>query len=242
MQAGKHVLCEKPITISLEEMDAMIDTSQKHQRVLAEAFMYRHHPQTRIAREWVNNGSLGEVFLIQGVFNFMLNRPENYRRDPKLGGGCLWDVGVYPMSYAQYMFGGPPVTVSATQWIGETGIDEAFSGQLRYTGDRVAQIGSSFRSPYYNHIEVFGTLGRLSLNQPFAPMDRNRHMVFSPKDGDPFDIKVPVQELYIGEVQDIHTAILEGNPTLISLEESRNHVRTVLALYKAASAQQVVQL
>lgn len=240
MQAGKHVLCEKPMAVSLAKIDAMIDASQRYQRVLAEAFMYRHHPQTRIALEWVRNGSLGEVFLIQGVFNFMLTRQEDYRRVPELGGGCLWDVGVYPLSFAQYLLGCPPLYVSASQWIGESGIDETFNGQMHYPGDRMAQISSSFRSPFYTHIEIIGTQGRISLNRPFASMDCERRMIYFPKDGNPIEIPVPEQELYIGEVEDIHAAIMDGTPTRISLEESRNHVRTVLALYQAARSQQVV--
>jgi xylose dehydrogenase (NAD/NADP) len=240
MQAGKHVLCEKPITISMAEMDAMMAASQQYQRVLAEAFMYRHHPQTRIALEWARNGSLGDIFLIQGIFNFNLNRQEDYRRIPELGGGCLWDVGVYPLSFAQYIYGSPPLSVSADHWIGESGIDESFSGQMRYPGDCVAQISSSFRSPFFNHVEIIGTQGRISLNRPFSAMNAERRMIYFSNEGKPFEIPVPKQELYIGEVEDMHAAIVDGAPPRISLEESRNHVRTVLALYQAARTQQVV--
>ena len=106
LQAGKHVLCEKPFAISLEEVDQMIAASRQTGRCLAEAFMYLHHPQMAVVKEWVDSGRLGEITLVRGVFNFKMDNLENVRLEPAYGGGCLWDVGVYPLSFAQYVFGG----------------------------------------------------------------------------------------------------------------------------------------
>ena len=163
MQAGVNVLCEKPFTITMMEVDAMIAASKETGKVLAEAFMYRHHPQTKIAGDFVKSGKLGEVAVVRGVFNFSMN-PEgrdkanpNVRLVPEWGGGCLWDVGVYPLSYAQYIFGGTPDWVFGSQWVGEFGVDETFCGQMGYPGGGMAQISSAFRSPFHTHIEIIGT-------------------------------------------------------------------------------------
>ena len=243
MEAGVHVLCEKPFAITLDEVDAMIAASQRTGMALAEAFMYRHHPQTILAREWVQEGRLGEVVMIRGTFSFKLDDPGNVRMVPEWGGGALWDVGVYPVSFAQYILGGPPVRVSATQTLGPSGVDEAFAGHMTYSRGALAQVSCSFRSPWYSYAEVLGTEGRLVLNRPFAGMDDGKkHLFFHDKDDRSHAIYVKRQELYIGEVRDMHTAILDGKPNLVTLQETRDHVRTVLALYEAARTQAEVQL
>ena len=248
LQAGKHVLCEKPFAISLAEVDAMIAASRASGRALAEAFMYRHHPQTKLAGEWVRSGRLGEICVVRGVFNFGLSearrKPEDLdvRLVPEYGGGCLWDVGVYPVSFAQFIMGRPPEAVASFQWVGETGVDETFTAQMQYSGDRLAQAASAFRSPFHSHIEIIGTQGRLVLTKPFVGLDRGRKMTFFPDSGESEELKVPRKELYLGEVEDMHAAILDGASPYISLEESRNHVRTLLALYEAARTGQVVHL
>lgn len=243
MEAGVHVLCEKPFAISVAEVDAMIAASRRTGCNLAEAFMYRHHPQTKIAGEWVQDGRLGEVSVVRGVFNFDLGGDrENVRMIPEFGGGSLWDVGCYPMSIAQFLMGGPPERVSAVQWSGPTGIDETFAGQMIYSGARLAQITCAFRTPFFSQAEVIGTQGRLLLTRPFIGMDDGRGMFFYPEEGEVVEVYVPEKELYLGEVEDMHRAILDNEPNYLTLEESRDHVRTLLALYEAARTGQVVAL
>lgn len=243
LEAGVHVLCEKPFAITLEEVDAMIAASQRTGKALAEAFMYRHHPQTKAAKEWVREGRLGEVVMIRSTFSFRLGDPSNVRMVPEWGGGSLWDVGVYPVSFAQYVMSALPERVSAAQSLGPSGVDEAFVGQMVYKDGVLAQVSCSFRSPWYAYAEVLGTNGRLVLNRPFAGMDDGKkHLFFHDKDDRSHAIYAPRQELYIGEVRDMHEAILEGKPNYLTLEETRNHVRTVLALYQAASTQTEIAL
>jgi len=212
----------------------MIETSHLTGKVLAEAFMYRHHPQTKIVGEWVRSGRLGEISLVSGVFNFKIMQRDDVRLVAEYGGGCLWDVGVYPLSFAQYVFGGPPSTVLGMQWTGDTGVDETFVGQMRYPGDRLAVIASSFRTEFHINMEIFGTEGRLSLSRPFSAMDNNRHLLFYSNKGKAKEVLVPKQELYIGEVEDMHAAILDQAPNYLTMQETRNHICTTLALYESA--------
>lgn len=236
MQHGKHVLCEKPMAISLAEIDEMTAVSERTSMVLAEAFMYRHHPQTKLVGEWVQSGRLGDVTVVRGVFNFRFASRENIRLVPEWGGGCLWDVGIYPLSFAQYVMGGPPAVVMGAQWVGPTGVDETFAGQMQWEDGRIAQITSAFRSPFYTFAEVIGTDGRLALNYPFVGQEKSdRRLMFYPADGEPEEVPVPEKELYLGQVEDLHAAILESKPNYLSLAESRNHVRTALALYDSAA-------
>jgi xylose dehydrogenase (NAD/NADP) len=243
MQSGIHVLCEKPFAITLEEVDQMIETSRQTGKVLAEAFMYRHHPQTKIVGEWIRSGRLGEISLVTGAFNYKMYKRDNARLVPEYGGGCLWDVGVYPLSFAQYVLGGPPNTVFGMQWIGDTGVDETFAGQMSYPGNRFAQIASSFRTEYQTTMEIIGTEGRLSLSRPFSQLaDDDRHLMFYPNKGKVREVHVPEQELYNGEVEDMHAAILDQTPNYLTLQETRNHIRTALALYESARTGKVISL
>jgi predicted dehydrogenase len=248
MQAGVHVLCEKPFAITLMEVDAMIAASKETGMVLAEAFMYRHHPQTKIVGEFVKEGKLGEISVVRGIFNFSMD-PDgrkkenlNVRLVPEWGGGCLWDVGVYPLSYAQFLMGGPPEWVYGSQWISEHGIDETFCGQLGYTGGKLAQISSAFRSPFHQYIEIIGEKGRLEITRPFNQLEQGRRLTFFDVAGKAEEIPVPQEYLYLGEVEDMHAAILDGSPSYLTLAETLNHVKTVLALYESARTGKAIRL
>jgi len=242
LQAGVHVLCEKPMALSLQEVDAMIQASQASGCALAEAFMYRHHPQTKLVAEWVRDGRLGDLCLFRGMFNFSIPSRNDIRLVPEYGGGCLWDVGVYPLSFAQFIFGQAPQRASGSQWLGDTSVDETFAGLLEYPGNRLAQIASSFRSPFYTHAELIGTKGQLVIEHPFVGLDHQPIMVFHPVEGDPQKIQAPGKELYLGEVEDMHAAILDGVPNYLTLAESRDHIRTALALYESACTGKIVHL
>jgi predicted dehydrogenase len=242
LQAGVHVLCEKPFALSLEEVDQMIAASQQYNRVLAEAFMYRHHPQTKKVGEWVQSGKLGKITLVQGIFNFKVANQENVRLKKEYGGGSLWDVGVYPLSFAQYVYGGPPEAVLGMQQQGQTGVDLVFAGQMMYPGGGLAQISSSLCTPLHTSIEIIGQNGRLSLNKPFVGLDEGRSIIFFPTEGEALEIDVEEKDLYLGEVEDMHAAILDGAKPYLDLLETRNHVHTILALYESASQNKIVTL
>ena len=241
LHSGKHVLCEKPFALSVADVEEMTAVAQQSNRVLAEAFMYRHHPQTKMAGEWVQDGRLGDITLVRAIFNFSFRTRQNIRLVPEYGGGSLWDVGVYPVSFAQFIMGGAPEWVMGDQWLGESGVDEVFAGQMHYGNGRMAQISSSFRTPYHTFAEVMGTEGRLTLTRPFTNVEHSQ-MHFHPADGAPQLITIPDEYLYLGEVDDMHTAILDGQPNYLTLAETRNHVRTVLALYESARSGHLVKL
>ena len=252
LKAGVNVLCEKPFATSLEAVDAVIKAREKSGLVVAEAFMYLHHPQTRIVGEWVQDGKLGEITTITGAFNYRMGeegrKPNalNVRLVPEYGGGCLWDVGIYPLSYTLFLMGRAPDWVFGCQVLGPTGVDEGFAGQMGFqtAGGRevLVQITSSFNSPLHTFMKISGSKGRLYISRPFANLDRNPEVVFTNSKDQSRKIRVPKQSLYQGEVEDLEAAILDGKRTLISLDETRNHVLTALALYKSARTGQVVKL
>lgn len=240
VQAGKHVLCEKPLTLTLEEMDAIMAAAQRHNRVVAEAFMYRHHPKTLAAKKVVESGDLGKINLIRGSFSFVLDRPDDYRNKPDQGGGSLWDIGCYPVSYTRYLLGLEPLEVFGWQVTGGSGIDETFVGQMRFPGDIYAQFDSSFTVPYHTFMEVIGTGGTLVIPTPFAP-GKKEPLVLS-RDGKNKTITIPGEELYLGEIEDMASAALDGKPARMSLQDSRANLAALLALYQSARTGQPVSL
>jgi predicted dehydrogenase len=252
LHAGIHVLCEKPFATSLKDVDAMISASQESNCFLAEAFMYRHHPQTKLIGEWVTSGRLGDINLIRASFTFFIPEEErlpekkDVRLIPEYDGGALWDIGVYPISISQFVMAGPPKWVFGCQWIGKTGVDEVFTGQMGFLDNQgkevLGQISCSFNSPFHTYLEIFGTEGKLAVTRPFSRMEKGGQMLFTNEGGKTQKIKIPKKSLYLGEVEDLQNAILDGSTPLISLEETRNHIRTTLALYESARSGGVVHL
>lgn len=232
LRAGKHVLCEKPLTLTLDEADAMIAAAQETGNVLAEAFMYRHHPQTLKVKEVADSGALGQIQLIKGAFTFTLTREGNYRRIKEMGGGSIWDVGCYPISYARMIVGEEPVEVSGWQVEGPDGCDDSFFGQMRFRNGVHAQFDSGFTSPFRSYIEIVGSEAVLTVPQPFKPgLECEVYLARGDKQE---TIKIKGQELYLGEVEDMCDAILLGRPPRIPLADSRANIRVVLAFLESA--------
>ena len=202
--------------------------------------MYRHHPQTLKAKELVADGSLGKLQLVKGSFTFMLTHENDVRLDKKLGGGSIWDVGCYPISYARTMIGAAPLEVFGWQVTGPTGIDMSFIGQMRFPNDVHAQFDCGFASPPHAFIEIVGTEGTLNIPIPFLPEKKEK--IFLTRAGKTAPIEIKGQELYIGEVEDMADAILLGKSPRVSLEDSRINTATILALLKSSQSGKVVAL
>ena len=242
MQNGKRVLCEKPFALTVEEVDRVRAVSEETGMVITEAFMYRHHPQAKMAGEIIRSGALGEVTAVRGVFSFKMGSRENVRLVPEWGGGSLWDVGCYPMSMAQFLLGGAPQWVFGDQWLGPEGVDDVFMGQMHYEDGRMAQFSCGFRTPEHAYVEVLGTNGTLKINEPFKPKLSGNDFLFENEDGQVEEIAVAAADLYLGEIEDLQAAILDGAEPYLSLAETRDHVRTIVALYESAASNAPVQL
>ena len=234
IEAGKHVLCEKPFTTTVEEIDVLLSLLKVRPRVVAEAFMYRHHPQTLGVKALIDAGAIGEVMTLRGSFSFTQSRGGDVRLNKDLAGGSLWDVGCYPVSYARTMFGEEPVEVFGWQTLGPSGVDEMFAGQLRFGSGKVAQFDSGFRVPFRTNMEIVGTEGIIVVQAPFKPLADSP--VYIGKASDQLEqVTLPSGDLYQGEIEDMADAILDGKSPRISLQDSRNNVATLVALYKSAA-------
>ena len=232
VEAGKHVLCEKPLALSLDEVGAMTVAAEKHGRIVAEAFAYRAHPQTLKVKQIVDSGKLGKVKMVRGSFSFVLTNPDDYRWKPEMGGGGLWDIGCYPLSYTRCVLGAEPLEVFGWQVTGPTGVDEAFAAQLRFPGDVYAQLDCSIKIPYHVFMEIVGDEGTLSIPQPFNT--GARETLYLTRAGKTATVVVKGPESYVSEVEDLADAILLGKPPIVSLADSRLNTAAILALFESA--------
>lgn len=231
-QAGKHVLCEKPLALTVEEVDAIAAAAQQAGVVVMEAFMYRHHPQTLKAKELVESGAIGKLQLVRGSFTFNISNESDVRLNPSLGGGSIWDVGCYPISYARLIVGAEPLEAFGWQITGVSGVDETSTGQLRFPNDVYAQFDCGFRTPRRTHLELVGSEGGLTIAHPFNP-GLNEQILLINGDKEQV-ITVPGEELYQGEVENMADAILHSHAPRMSLADSRSNVAAIKALLRSA--------
>lgn len=165
---GKAVLCEKPFTVNARETEQLIGVARTERRFLMEAMWTRFLPVMIQARAWIQSGAIGEPRMVQSDFGFRAEIHEEHRLfSPEFAGGGLLDVGVYCVSLASMVFGGPPVTVKGLAHIGETGVDEQNAAVLGYSGGGLALVSSAIRTNTPQEARIIGTDGMILLHPPF---------------------------------------------------------------------------
>jgi xylose dehydrogenase (NAD/NADP) len=238
LEAGKHVLCEKPIALAAHEVDAIADACARTGRIAVEGFMYLHHPQVLRTLEIVGSGVLGPIELINGTFSFLLTDDGVVRVDPTMGAGSLWDVGCYPVSMARRIVGREPDRLDAWARFDERGVDRTFLGRLHFPGGPFAQFDSGFAAPHRERIEVVGRDATLVLDHPFLPPPYGPQASLTMwRDEEPTAIEVPEADQVLAEVEDLTAAILDGTPPRVDLAFSRGNIATLFDLDRAARAE-----
>jgi Predicted dehydrogenases and related proteins len=235
LEAGKHVLCEKPLALDVAEVDAIAAAAGRTGRIAVEAFMYLHHPQIRRAVELARNGALGKLELVNGTFSFLLSSVDDPRLGPELGGGSLLDVGCYPVSMARRIAGEEPDRVAAFARFDSAGVDRTFIGQLHFPGGLLAQFDSGFAASDRERVEIVGSDARLVLASPFLPEPDGPPpslMLWRDRDATPIDVASVDQ--YQAEVEDLTAAILDGTPPRVDLAFSRGGIAALNELDRAA--------
>jgi predicted dehydrogenase len=240
LEAGKHVLCEKPLALSVEEVDAMSTAAEKHGKIVTEALMYRSHAQTLKVREIVQGGKLGQVKMVRGTFTFSGVAPGNYRLDPAMGGGALWDVGVYPLSFTRFVLEAEPLEVFGWQVTGPTGVDETFAAQLRFPDEVFLQMDVSMARPYHVFMEFVGDEAALVVPQPFNPGLKNA--LYLTRRGKTETVTTNGTGTYVGEVEAMADAVLDGASPAVPLADSRGTVAAIQALFESARTGKPVTL
>jgi predicted dehydrogenase len=168
-EAGKPMLCEKPLALDAGEAQRMVDAFAERDLPFAEAFMYRFHPQIMRVKEMVATDEIGDVHSIQATFTFSVRDADDIRLDADLGGGSLMDVGCYCVSVMRFITGEEPESVLGIAHTGEHDVDVNFSGVLRFPSGVLGHFDSGLRSNRTNWFTVIGSEGRIRVNESFVP-------------------------------------------------------------------------
>jgi len=171
MEAGKHVLCEKPIALTAAEANLLIEARERTGRHVAEAFMVRYHPQWQLAREIAHTGRIGEVRAIQTFFSYFLTDPSNIRNQADIGGGGLYDIGCYAILTARYIFDAEPSRVIGLMDRDPSlSTDRLTSALVEFPGGRQLSFVCSTQLVPHQRVQIAGTKGRIEVQVPFNPI------------------------------------------------------------------------
>lgn len=255
--AGKHVLCEKPLALTIDEVDRIEQAAQRNRVIVQEAAMMRFHPQITRVQQLVSGGAIGDVRLVRGVFTYVLENPEDVRMDPEMGGGSLWDLGSYCVRFFRSTLQQEPVEVGGWENRSDRGVDLSLSGSLRFSSGVNAHFFSSLESFGYVEVDFLGTKGRIQVTSPWGnQMRRVPEVRLIRHDGSPptgtWDDGMlnqtvetetyPDVNAYGLEVKNMVAGILEGQKPVIPLSDSRQNTKIVLALLESAHEGKVVRV
>ncbi len=231
LQAGKHVLCEKPIGLSAAEGQTLVDAAKKYPQLkVMEGFMYRHHPQWVKARELVDSQVIGRLMNVNTVFSYFNDNPDNIRNIADLGGGALMDIGCYAISLSRFLFGAEPVAVQAQIDRDPTfGTDILSSGMLRFAAGTATFTCSTQMAPY-QRVHIFGTKGRIELEIPFNAPPEAPTRLWLTSDGKTDEVVFPVCDQYTLQGDRMARAILDNTPVPTPIEDAVANMKVIEAL------------
>jgi len=237
LEAGKHVLCEKPIGLSADDGQKLVDAARKHPQLkVTEAFMYRLHPQWQRAKQLVGEGHIGQLRTIQSFFSYFNDDARNIRNQPDAGGGGLADIGCYCVSLSRFIFGAEPLRV-----IGIVEYDPVFktdrlaSGILDF-GRGTSTFTCGTQLAPFQRVNIVGTEGRVEIDIPFnAPHDRPCTMRHE-HDGRVDEIALEVCNQYTVQGDRFAQAVLENREVATPLEDAVANMRVLEALVTSAKA------
>jgi xylose dehydrogenase (NAD/NADP) len=238
LEAGKHVICEKPFSKRPDDVEAAFDAAERTGRLLTEAFMYRHNPQTAKLVELVREGAVGELRVVRSAFSYSLYDTENIRLRTDVDGGSLMDVGCYCVSGSR-LLAGEPVSVSGQAYIGPSGTDWVFTGAMRFTGDVHALFDCGTCLPNRDELEAIGTEGSLFLDDPWHA---NTPVIELRRDRGTDRIELDPIDSYRLELENLADAIAGEAPLLLGREDALGQARTIEALFRSADSGHVVRL
>ena len=234
LEAGKHVLCEKPFARRAEQVVQAFEVAERHDRLLMEAFMYRHNPQTRRLKELVEQGAIGRLRHVRAAFSFAMDDPEvNVRNDAQLEGGALMDTGCYCVSGIR-LLAGEPERVYGERETGSSGVDVRFAATMRFPGDVTAQFDCAIVLFARGELEAVGEAGSLLLADPWHAREPLIELRLAASPVQVERIETEVAQPYRLELENLSDAIRGQLEPLLGRADALGQARTIEALYRSA--------
>ena len=237
LEAGKHVLCEKPLSRRPDDVERAFDVADRTGLLLTEAFMYRHNPQTVRLQELVDRGAIGPLLAVRAAFSFTLSDRAYIRLSSDLDGGALMDVGCYCVSGSRLLAGEPERVFGAAST--ESGVDVVFAGTMSFPGDVVAQFDCGLRLPLRDELEVIGTEGSIFLDDPWHC---RKPVLELRRDTGVEEIVLAPVDSYRLELENLAGAIQGRGEPLLGRDDALGQARTIDALYRSAETGEAVAL
>lgn len=248
LEAGKHVLCEKPLALSPQEVERMAAAALSSGSVLQEASATRFHPQTADIADIIASGRLGRILLCQATFEFTLPATVDIRLDPAFGGGAMWDVGCYPVAFFQAVLRENPEMVFGRAHLGPSGVDLTFAGTMGYASGTSVQFTASMATPIARRARIVGERGSLELDQPWltnlgaTTSVRQQLMRTSSGEGtfgdDPRQLvqtewDYGISDVYLDELRGFEAMVLDEAQSPYPLSDSRTNAEVITCLYES---------
>ncbi|MCH2131050.1 MAG: Gfo/Idh/MocA family oxidoreductase, partial [Pirellulaceae bacterium] len=237
LEAGKHVLCEKPIGLASQEGQQLVDAGKQFPELkLMEAFMYRHHPQWQQVRSWVADGRIGELRTIQSFFSYFNDDPDNIRNNADIGGGGLMDIGCYNISLSRFIFSSEPQRVCGiAEYDPDFRTDRLASGILDF-GTGTSTFTCSTQLVPYQRVNLFGTTGRVEIEIPFnAPADKSCNMWL--QTGEKTEhLALPACNQYTIQGDLFAQAIMNDTPVPTPIEDAVANMRVIEAIVRSGKS------
>jgi xylose dehydrogenase (NAD/NADP) len=237
--AGKHVLCEKPYSRSADEVAEAFAAAEAAGVVLAEAFMWRHHPQTLKLAELVAGGAIGDLRLVRAAFSFLLDDPRDVRLLEELDGGGLMDIGCYCVSAAR-LLAGDPVSVTAQHLIAPSGVDRRLAATLAHAGDVLSHFDCGLDLPDRSELEAIGSEGVLRVSDPWHGISTGIDLARA--DGGAEHFELAPANPYGCELDDLAGAIAGEHPPRLGAADALGQARTIDAILTAAASGRRIEL
>ncbi|WP_017364761.1 Gfo/Idh/MocA family protein [Methylococcus capsulatus] len=244
LQAGKHVLCEKPMALTAADIEAIATAARERGLTVMEGFMYRFHPQHARVQEIVRSGAIGEVRYARASYSFMMRPARRYRlaRDVRHGGGAMWDIGPYAVHSLRWCFEQDPVAVTAMAKYVESGADIATSGVIDFGDGRRGHFDISFECARRSEYEITGTLGGVKCHTAWQNPGDIPVISWWTEDGRQCLEQLPVANHFRLEIEHFADCVLNGKPPLLSLDDARTNCRTLVAALESAASGRTVRL
>jgi predicted dehydrogenase len=239
LEAGKHVLCEKPLSRHPEEVAAAFDAADRTGRLLSEAFMWRHNPQTARLKQLLDEGAIGELRLVRSTFSYSLYDEDNIRLQTEVEGGGLMDVGCYTISGSRFLAGGEPERVFGEAWYGPTGTDWVFAGTMRFPGNVIAAFDCGTALVNRDELEAIGSEGSLFVDDPWHCLKPGIELR---RDNGVERIEIEQQDSYRLELENMSDAIRGEAELLLARDDAMAQARALEALHESATTSAPVTL
>ena len=244
-EAGKHILCEKPLAVSAEECQRMIDAANANNVVLVEAFTHRWNPHMRMARKLIAEGAIGNIQTIDAALCFNIAEPEgNVRFSAELAGGSMWDAGCYAVYATRFVMSADPVRVRGASYdSGNWGIDTTFSGIMEFANGAIGHVTSNMEQPFRCRISIDGSAGRIEIPGMF---DDSGPIIISKGDGrtnrDEQVIANPAPNRFTVQFDEFSECVLTGKEPEFPAEDGLRNTAVIEGLYESAASGRAVEL